>query len=230
MFSKKFASVLAVALVIVLATPTLALAHGNKDRSSDDDSRKQSTNQFGVRVSDDDENEERDDHHKKEKGLMLGLQYAGTVTAESGSGLTIKTRDGSLLTVAASGATIIEIPRTVRALADIDVNDKVYITGSKSGSTITASVIYFMPENIKPAKAKGTVTTVSNTANGGATVTVQNKDGQTATVNLTQDTQIKTAGNQTGAVSDVQVGTKVKLFGLWDNVLNVFNAIKVHIF
>ncbi|QQS23100.1 hypothetical protein IPM19_00840 [bacterium] len=242
MFKKTFASLIAVAAMVVLVTPSLALAHGDKNRDRGDNDRNrnraevraQNTNQFGVRVFDNNQkngnhDKKRGDHNKRGNGLMLGLLYAGTVTAESSTGFTIKTRDDSSFTVNATGATVIEIPRTTRALADIDVNDRVFITGTKSGSTITASVIYFMPENIKPATAKGTVTTVSAAANGGATVTVENKDGQTATVNITEDTQIKTADNEAGAVSDVQVGTKVKLFGLWDSVLNVFNAIKVRI-
>ncbi len=237
MFKKTFASIIAMALMVVLVTPSLAFARGGDDRNEDserserhfemhDEMHKSTTNEFGVRVRDEDES---GDHDKHGKGMMLGLLYSGKVTAEGSNTLTIKTRDDSTFTVNATSATIIEIPRTVRTLADIDVNDRVYITGTKSGSTITASVIYFMPENVKPAKAKGTVTSVTTTS-GGATVTVQNKDGQTATVNVTEDTQIKTANNQVGTTADIQVGTKVKLFGLWDSVLNVFNAIKVRIF
>lgn len=229
MIKKTFVSIIAALAVVAMIAPAAAFAHDN-DREREDrdrtEMRARHTNEFGVRTFDDDQS---GDHDKHGKGLMLGLLYTGTVTAESSSGFTIRTKDNSTFTVNATGATVVEIPRTVRTVADIDVNDRVFITGTKSGGTITASVVYYMPENVKPASAKGTVTTVSSTSGTTSTVTVQNKSGQTATVNITGDTEVTTSDKEVGTASDVQVGAKVKLFGFWDSVLNVFNAIKVRI-
>ncbi len=71
---------------------------------------------------------------------------------------------------------------------------------------------------------KGTV--ISNT-NGN--LTVQTKKGQNIAVVTGSSTQVFQNGTTT-AVSNIAVGARVKLGGLWNSVLNIFSAIKIRVF
>lgn len=225
-----------------------------EDRVSNSNTNSSNTNEFGVRILGEDnpnrvnddndhnrsngrdgnnhDNDRNDDNGKHRSdddnfkilhsGFLSNLFYNGTVTAISSTGFTITTKDGTVLTIDADSAKIIQIPRTVIALADISIGDVVHITGTKTDSTVDASVIYALPENLKPAMAKGTVTTVTDD-----TITVQTKDNTEITVNTTDDTKIVDSDHEVIAQEDIETGSKVKLFGLWDSILNVFNAIKI---
>lgn len=72
-------------------------------------------------------------------------------------------------------------------------------------------------------KVKGTVTAVTGTA-----LTVQDKNGATTAVTTDVNTQITNAGAP-ATLSDITVGTKVKVVGLWDQILNIFTALKIMI-
>ncbi len=225
-FTERFiAATVAMITMLTMATPAFALAHGNSKDKNDDNNRSfraeqrtEDTNEFGVHVYD------NNGKHFANLGSLSGMFYVGTVASVTGSGFTFTTKDNTTLTATTSGAKLIRLPRTEIVLADILVGDKVFITGTKSGSTVTASVVYDMSKNLKPAKAKGTVTAVN-----GNTVTVQTKDNKTATVIVDQDTVVKTGDHQTGTTADITVGSKVKVTGLWNTILNVLNAIKVKI-
>lgn len=223
-FNKKLSTLIAITAIATMAMPGLAFASNDRDDDRGDqrqerredrkEHRSDQTNDLGVRVFED-------------RGLHLGvpgLFYKGTVTAVSSTGFTIVSRDNTSLTVDASSAKIIRVPRTVISLADIKVNDSVWITGTKVNSTITASIVYAMSENIRPAKAKGTVTAVS-----GNTITVQTKNDKTITVNTTGDTNVVTQDGTAGTTADIQVGSKLKLWGLWDKVANLFSALRIKI-
>lgn len=228
------------------------LDHQSTERRSTDE---WVTNEFGVRVFDqnnsqqenDDQVENDSDHNKSEgkhenkdkhedRGLHLGqfknrgffpnMFYNGTVTAVSSTGFTIETKDDTQFVVDADSAKIIQIPRTVVALGDIDVGDTVHITGTKtSDDGINATVVYVMPANLSPAMAKGTVTAVTDD-----TITVQTGDDTSITVNTNSDTQITNSDHEDVDQGDIEVGMKAKLVGFWDSVLNVFNAIKIKLF
>ncbi len=227
MLKRMITATVAMITMLTMATPAFALAHGN-GKGHDDNNRRnfktearaESTNQFGVHVFDDNGHGK----HFANLGSLSGMFYSGTVATKTASGFTFTTKDNTTLTATTSGAKLIRLPRTEIVLGDILVGDKVYITGTKSGTTVTASVVYDMSQNLKPAKAKGTVTAVN-----GNTITVQTKDNKTATIIVDGDTMVKTAGNQTGATSDIQVGSNVKVSGFWNTILNVLNAFIVKI-
>ena len=92
---------------------------------------------------------------------------------------------------------------------------------------INASVVYDLSQNLKPAVAKGTVT-----ATAANTLTVQSDVANSTpfTVNVDADTKVVTAAHTEGTLADVTTGSTVKVVGFWDNVLNVFNAIKIKLF
>ncbi len=218
----KFPALLAAALVVALTVPGLASAHGN-DRKDDkgwgrgknmkQERRTSEVNEFGVRVWNDGAIQ-----------LPGGIFHKGAVTATSSTGFTFK-EGTTTYTVTTSSAKLVQLPHTVIGLSNIAVNDSVSVTGTVTGSTIDASVVFVTKANVKPATTKGTVTAVS-----GNTVTVQTKDNKTVTVNTDSNTQVVKKDGTTGTVAaDVTTNSKVKLFGLWDGVLHVFNAIKIKI-
>jgi hypothetical protein len=81
-----------------------------------------------------------------------------------------------------------------------------------------------MSENVRPGKAKGTVTAVS-----GNTITLQTKNDKTITVNTTAETDVVKADGTTGTTTDIQVGSKLKIWGLWDKITNILSALRIHI-
>lgn len=208
----------------------------NSDKDNDNEDNNDQEDNHGLsrgmrdRVKDKEDNNGLHLGHIKDHGFMANLFYNGTVTATSSTGFTIKAKDGTTFTIDTDSAKIVRIPHTVIALAGINVGDTVHITGQKTDSdSIKAIVVYVLPANLKPAIATGTVTAVNGTTGA---ITVQTKDdGTTITVNTDSDTHFSDNNSNTNDSSltsaDVQVGMKAKLFGLWDSVLNVFNAIKV---
>ncbi|HEX3100089.1 MAG TPA: DUF5666 domain-containing protein [Patescibacteria group bacterium] len=227
----KFAAVLA---LFAIMTPSLALAHDteNDNQNTDNQSRfeqikdsfrAQATNEFGVHVLG--PKDEKNKHQDRRDFFVSNFFYNGEVTAISATGFTVKTNSDVSFNVNTESAKIIRIPRSVIDLSDVVVGDTVHVTGTKVSGTITASVVYVMSQNLKPAITKGTVTAVTDSS-----ITVQTKDNKTVTVNTDGDTQVIAQDGQPATLADIDAGSKVKMFGLWDTVLHVFNAIKIKLF
>lgn len=173
-------------------------------------------------------------------GVIPMFFTKGTVSAVSSTGFTMTTpakteKDGSSsvmlapvssssIVVNTSGALLIRLPNTVIALSAIAVGDQVFVQGQNTSGTINAIVVYDLQAGIQPARAKGTVTAVT-----GSTLIVQAKNGQSITVNTDANTSV-TQNGSASTVANVAVGSKVGLAGLWNSVLNVFNAIRIRIF
>ena len=107
------------------------------------------TNEFGVKVFDEnaerssgDKNDKSKDNNRdsskhenrglhlgqfKDRGFMSNMFYNGTVTATSSTGFSIETKDSTTFTVDADSAKIIQIPRTIITLGDVEVGDKLLI-------------------------------------------------------------------------------------------------------
>lgn len=219
-------SLVAVITMFAMVTPALALAHdGTRDSNRDFEkyeSQRSNLNEYGVNVRDN-----KGMHMGEGRGgFMSAMFYSGTVTAKSSTGFTFTTKANQTFTVDTASAKIIRIPRTVISLADIAVGDRANVVGTKSGTVITASVVFDLSQTLKPATAKGTVTAVA-----GSNITVQ-VDGATnpLAVKVDGDTQVVNADKTPATLADVTVDSKVKLIGFWDTVLNVFNAIKIKLF
>ena len=153
---------------------------------------------------------------------------SGKVTAATATNITVIAKNGTVYTVTVTGDTKIEKAFGVSIpFADIKVNDNVWVKGLVTNNVIAARSIFVTPVNTHPARAKGEVKAVS-----GNTVTVQtNNHGVVSDVTVKTDanTQVTKADGTLGATADVTVGSKVKVKGLWDEVLNVLNAIKIRI-
>lgn len=222
---KRLSMLVAIAAIATIALPSFAYARGSDHKEDneathreDRSSHRANINDLGVQIFGD------ANGHNKMSNDVLGLFYKGMVTAVSGTGFTVLTNNNVTLTVDTTNAKLIRIPKTVITLTDIKVNDKVWISGLKTNTTVSAYVVFDMPENVSRAKAKGTVTAVN-----GNTVTVQTKNDKTITVTTDADTQVVKADGTTGTSTDVVVGSKVKLWGLWNKVTSIFDALRIKI-
>ena len=142
----------------------------------------------------------------------------GSVTAVSST--------GSSVAVNTAGAKIINAYGAAITLSDISVNENAMVQGSENGSQINATLVVVTPASTHPAKATGTVTAVN-----GSTITVQSShDGVVypVTINTNASTTVMSNGATT-TLSAIQVGSKINVKGLWDEVLNVLNAIRIRI-
>ncbi len=165
------------------------------------------------------------EEHGENRGLYLGhfmkMFTKGTVSSVSATGFTIKAKDDTTLAVNTASAKLVRLPRTTIALTDIKAGDRVWVQGTRSGDTITSTVVYDLSADVKPAMKKGEVTAVN-----GNTVTLQTKDGNTATVTTDSNTEVKKDG-QAGTTSDITVGSKVHVVGLWNKITNLFTAVLI---
>jgi hypothetical protein len=205
--SIKYISALALVLTIM---PMAAQAHGNKNSEDKDRLKANISAWFQKGERGDDRFRSRDiDSILDEKA---NLQYkSGKVTAVSSASFTLTAEDGTVYTVNTSGATFNTAFNGSFLQANLKAEDYVRVKGSVSGNAITAKTILVSPANTQPAKGKGTVTAVS-----GSTLTVQTKGNNTVTVNTDANTSVTKTDGSTGVVSDVAVGSKVSVKGLWN--------------
>lgn len=190
--------------------PFMASAHGMDNENKGEKSEMKSY--FGEHFDRDEQNE-----HKA---------FTGTITAKSATGFTLKDANGTVYTVTTANAKLSTPFLGSIVLADIKVNDKAVVKGSLTGTTIAAKSVKVMPANTHPAMTKGTITAVN-----GNTITVQNTHlgvVSNVTVKTDANTQV-TKDGQAATLADATVGTTVKIKGLWDETLNVLNAIRINI-
>lgn len=147
----------------------------------------------------------------------------GTIATLGTNSFTMLGSDGVTYTVNTSGATFNLPFKGTLTFSQIRVNDSAKVKGTLVGTTITAKSLVIVPANSQAAKASGTITAVS-----GNTVTLQTKGNNIVTVNTSGSTVTKADGT-VGATTDVQVGTMVKVKGLWNSLTTTFNAIKIGI-
>ena len=166
-----------------------------------------------------------------EKRLERAHLLGGTVTAVGDNTLTVKGENNIIYTVDVEDAKLFRISADGNStvLADIKVGDRVMIKGDlESNNTIEAKSVHAMPANTHPAQARGTVTAVNDDQ-----FTLQlNHHGviSNVTVDTNSNTVVKKANGETGTTADVEVGSKVKVGGLWDELLNVLAAIRIKLF
>ncbi len=167
-------------------------------------------------------------------GLRLGLKNRferrakGTVTAVSSNSFSFKTEDGKVFTVGTTNAKITSQFKGIIALADVHVNDKVGVSEITAGSQITAKTVVVTPANTHPASGRGVVSAVTGS---GFTLKTNNQGIVSFVIVNTQSTRA-VIKQQNGAITtsaSILVGSKVMVKGLWDEVLNIFNAIKINI-
>jgi hypothetical protein len=134
---------------------------------------------------------------------------SGTVSAISGSTLTVTNATGTVYTVDASSAKVMEgLFVSGLSVSDIRVGDKILIRGTVNGTSVTAKSISdpsFIGRNI----FTGTVASIS-----GTTITITSKQAATSTVDATSATITSGVFNKkTIPVSDVNVGDRLTIIG-----------------
>lgn len=178
--------------------------------------------------------EDRDEKHgtstvsrPDHKGLGNAI-----VTGVSGSVLTATdTRDGSTVTwtITTDAVTrfVTQHSTTTATIGAIAVGDRVAVAGTVtdnegSDRAITARIV--VRKDASKAHAGGTVQSVSS--DGTVVITTQHQGDVKAVVG--SDTVIKKDG-ATGALSDIVVGTKIHVRGMWDSVKQAIIAAKVRV-
>lgn len=218
----KYTKIMAAGTLALSILPFAASAHGNSSERGQSDNVKTSvSSMFGMHLGHEQENDGDQDEMKMEMHA-----FPGTVTAVAADSFTLSAANGNVYTVNTANAKISQPFGGVIALSAIKVNDKVVVKGSLNGTTITAKSVLDMPANTHPAATVGKVTAIS-----GSTITLQNTHTgvvSNVTVNTSANTQV-TKDGQPATTADIAVGSTIRVKGLWDETLNVLNAIKISI-
>jgi hypothetical protein len=123
-----------------------------------------------------------------------------TITAISGSNLSLKTEDGWTRTIAVTADTTITRAGKTIAIGDLKVGDQIaFRQDRQTDGTYTITAI-----NVILPSIGGTVTKID-----GSTITVERRDGTTGTIHVDADTTYRIAGDDTPALTDIQVGDVV---------------------
>jgi hypothetical protein len=119
-----------------------------------------------------------------------------TISAISGSSISLKTADGWTRTISVDSGTTYSKGGTTIALADLKVGDEIGFRETKEsdGSYTIDSIAVILPH------AGGEVTAVT-----GSTITVKDRDGTSVTIKVTGSTTYDVAGS-TAKLSDIKVG------------------------
>jgi hypothetical protein len=145
----------------------------------------------------------------------------GTVTAETGSSLTILAKDGTSSTFSYTTSTDVKALGDTSATlttTDLAVGEHVGVSYDSSAAT-TAVTIY-----IKLARISGTVSAVS-----GDNVTVQDHQGFTRLVLVGAATTYSQQGGGTASLTSVIVGARIRAEGIVDTNGTTLDALTVEI-
>ena len=127
-----------------------------------------------------------------------GSRFGGiTITAISGTSVSLKTADGWTRTITVDSGTTYEKNGATAALADLKVGDEVRFKETReTNGTYTIDAIAVIPPH-----AGGTVSAIS-----GSTITVTQPDGTSATIKVGSTTTYDVAGNNSAALTDIKTG------------------------
>ena len=141
-------------------------------------------------------------------GDMAGFGGRGfggiTISAISGSNISLKTIDGWTRTIAIASDTALTRATATIKLSDLKVGDEIRFaqTRQTDGSFTITKLNVVLPH------AGGTVTAVSSSS-----ITVTQRDGSTATIKVGSSTTFEVGGTTGKAITDVKVGMLVGAVG-----------------
>ena len=143
--------------------------------------------------------------HGGKPGRMGDRGFGGgiTITAISGSNVSLKTADGWTRTIAITSSTVLEKAGAKITLGDLKVGDEVRFrqTRQSDGTFTIDQLVVVLPH------VDGKVTAIS-----GSTITVQRPDGSTAKIVVGSSTTFRVNG-ASGALSGIKVGMVVMAEG-----------------
>ncbi len=194
---------IAVVLGFLLLTPLAANAHDNDGENQG----------FGL-------------HGKIRWNWNFSRHQSGTVTAVGSASFELKNQAGEIFTVNTDNAKITEAFSGKITLSDMQVNDMATVIGKINNNQIEAKTVIVTPPNTHKAAAVGKVTAVS-----GNTVTLEtNNWGVPGTVTVKTNASTTYSQNSSSTTfSSLQVGAKIFVKGLWDEIQNVLNAFRIKI-
>ncbi len=149
------------------------------------------------------------------KNLGLGARIGGSLTAINGNTLTVSTQNNGSVTVNILANT--QIRRRFwgkSSLTEFTVGDNVLVIGSWTDNTKTA-INAVLIRDISIERRWG-VLFGTVTANNSTTLTVNTLSRGSVTVDLSSSTKLVNRKQQTIAVTDIQVGNKVRIKGTYD--------------
>lgn len=128
----------------------------------------------------------------------------GTVTEVTASGFTLKDRDGLTWTITVNDATVYSFGSSTGSRSDVKVDVDVVVAGTQtSDSALTATSV-----TVAPQRVSGEVT-----AKSADTITVERRDGTTATIRVGSGTTYQVPGVTDASLSDITVGMFVAAEG-----------------
>jgi Domain of unknown function (DUF5666) len=148
-----------------------------------------------------------------------GIHFGAiSITAIDGSNLTLTTEDGWTRTIAVTATTTITKGGTAIDIGDVSVGDKIRFGQTRNADgTFTVNAI----QVVLPSVA-GTVTAKTAT-----TITVEQRDGSSATIHVDGDTTYDVAGVTDADLGDVAVGMRLVAVGT-QNTDGSLDATAVH--
>ncbi len=151
----------------------------------------------------------------------------GTITAKSGSVLTVS-KDGKSYTVETDANT--QFGRRFWGKSSIDeisVNDLVNVIGRWKDEART-TIIARMVRDMSIQKKNGTfVGDIKAITDSGFTMTTVSEKREDQTVTLASDTRLTNRRGETISKSDLAVGHRVRVRGMWNSVGNTITEVKL---
>jgi len=149
----------------------------------------------------------------------------GTVTAVSGTTITMTLKSDSMVTdtVDASNAKLIRRFGAAMQITDIQNGDMLEVNGTVTGNNISAKVVRDISLQAHNGTFAGTISAVSTSS-----FTLSSKDRGNQTVNTDSNTQFR-LGSSSASFSDLAVGQTVTVSGVWDRTNSNVTATRVTI-
>ena len=134
-----------------------------------------------------------------------GMRFGGiTITAISGSSVSLTTADGWTRTITVDSGTTYQKAGATAALTDLKVGDEIQFKETRAtNGTFTIDAI-----SVIPPHSGGTVSAIS-----GSTITVTLPDGSSATITVSSTTTYDVGGNASAKLSDIKTGFVVMATG-----------------
>lgn len=151
------------------------------------------------------------------------VSLVGKVTAINATTLTLLASNGSSYTVDVSQARFVRRFNGVMQLAEIQLNDQLYVQGSLLGSTIRAKLVQDLSLQTRNGTFNGTVVSLS-----GNSFVLQSQNRGQQTVSVSNSTKIL-KGNNPATMADIVAGASVRVDGIWNSTNNNVNATKIQI-
>jgi len=129
---------------------------------------------------------------------------AGEVSERTDSGFSVTTRDGSVWTITVTGDTVYRYGAADGTPADIEDGDLVHVQGTSTGDNALSATSV----TVEGDHAIGTVT--ATTAD---TITIEERDGDSAVVHVDEETAYRINGTDDGTLADIAVGDVVAASG-----------------